>query len=164
MKRILAAAAFLIVGSAQLTATSPTRASEVDVVTINAVSAVVQLDNALVFIDPVGNQAQYRPFGRPDIVVLTRAGPDHLSIDTMIGLLRRDSVVLAPQEVIDQLPLMIANNVITPFDMGSRQVVDGITFTALSRSAGVPNGAEVHTRRRGDIGVLMEAGSERVLF
>lgn len=63
-------------------------------VVINGASAVVQLDQATIFIDPVGRQEQYRRFGRPDIFVLTRAHPDHLSIDTMIGMLRRDTVVL----------------------------------------------------------------------
>lgn len=82
-------------------------------VVINGASAIVQVDQATIFIDPVGKQEQYRCFGRPNIVVMTRAHPDHLSIDTMIGMLRRDTVVLAPQAVIDLLPLMIANNVIT---------------------------------------------------
>lgn len=125
-------------------------------VTINGASVVVQLDQALVFIDPVGSQEQYRRFGRPDIVVLTRAHPDHLSIDTMIGMLRRDTVVLAPQAVIDLLPLMIANNVITPFEAGMTQVVDGITFRALPASSDIPSGAQVYQRDRGDIGVVIQ--------
>ncbi len=70
-------------------------------VVINGASAIVQLDQTTIFIDPVGTQEQYKRFGRPDIVVLTRAHPDHLSIDTMIGMLRRDTVVLAPQAVIE---------------------------------------------------------------
>lgn len=133
-------------------------------VVINGTSAVVQLDQALVFIDPVGSQEQYRRFGRPDIVVLTRAHPDHLSIDTMIGMLRRDTVVLAPQAVIDLLPLMIANNVITPFEAGMTQVVDGITFRALSASSEIPRGAEVYRRDRGDIGVVIEVDGEGAYF
>ena len=119
---------------------------------------------ALVLIDPVGPQEQYRRFGRPDIVVLTRAHPDHLSINTMIGLLRRDTVVLAPQTVIDQLPLMISNNVITPFEVGMMQEVDGIMFRAFSASAAIPDGVKVHLRDRGDIGVLMEVDGMRIYF
>jgi hypothetical protein len=103
-------------------------------VAINRASVVIELDQALIFIDPVGNQQQYRRFGRPDIVILTRAHPDHLNIDTMIGLLRRDTVVLAPQAVINQLPLMISNNVISPFEAGTAQDLNGITFRALSAS------------------------------
>ena len=133
-------------------------------VVINRASAVVTLDQALVFIDPVGPQGQYRRFGRPDIVVLTRVHPDHLSINTMIGLLRRDTVVLAPQAVIDQLPLMISNNVITPFEAGMMQEVDGITFKALPASATIHRGVDVHPRDRGDIGVLMEVDGARVYF
>ena len=103
-------------------------------VAINRASVVIELDQALIFIDPVGNQQQHRRFGRPDIVILTRAHPDHVNIDTMIGLLRRDTVVLAPQAVINQLPLMISNNVISPFEAGTAQDLNGITFRALSAS------------------------------
>jgi hypothetical protein len=133
-------------------------------VVINRASVVIKLDQAIVFIDPVGNQEQYRRFGRPDIVILTRAHPDHLSIDTMIGMLRRDTVVLAPQAVINQLPLMISNNVISPFDAGTAQEVDGITFSALSASSNIPRGAQVYARDRGDIGVVIEVDGASVYF
>jgi len=124
-------------------------------VAINPASVVLDLDQALILIDPVGNQEQYRRFGRPDIVVLTRAHPDHLSIETMIGLLRRDTVVLAPQSVIDQLPLMISNNVITPFDIGTTQNVAGIGFTARSVADAIPDGTRIYTRARGSLAVLI---------
>lgn len=134
------------------------------VVAVNSRSTVVQLDQATVFIDPVGEQGDYVRFGRPDIVVLTRAAPSHLSTDTMIGMLRRDTVVLAPQVVIDQLPLMIANNVITPFDVGATQQVDGILFRALERSASKPDDVYIHRRERGDIGVLMDVDGDKIYF
>lgn len=134
------------------------------VIAVNSRSMAMPLDQAIVFIDPVGAQSDYRRFGRPDIVVLTRAAPSHLSIDTMIGMLRRDTVVLAPQSVIDQLPLMISNNVITPFDTGTTQQVDGIVFRALDRSESVADDVYIYGRDRGDIGVLMDVGGERIYF
>jgi len=133
-------------------------------VAINRASVVIALEQATVFIDPVGSQEQYRRFGRPDIVILTRAHPDHLSVDTMIGMLRRDTVVLAPQSVIDQLPLMIANNVISPFDAGTSQDVDGIMFSALSAASNIPSGAQVYVRDRGDIGVVIEVDGASAYF
>lgn len=131
---------------------------------INGASVVVQLDQSLVFIDPVGSQEQYKRFGRPDIVVLTRAHPDHLSVETMIGMLRRDTVVLAPQSIINLLPLMIANNVITPFEAGMTQVVGGITFRALPAAATIPPEAQVYPRARGDVGVVVEFDGQSAFF
>ena len=135
-----------------------------ETIAISGASVVLQLDQALILIDPVGDQLQYRRFGRPDIVVLTSSDADHLSIDTMIGLLRRDTLVLAPQSVIDQLPLMIANNVIAPFEVGTGQTERGITFRALSHSADLPRGTQVYERDRGDIGVLIEIDGQRAYF
>lgn len=134
------------------------------VISINSRSTVIPLNHAIVFIDPVGAQSDFRRFGRPDIVVLTRATPGHLSIDTMIGMLRRDTVVLAPQAVIDQLPLMISNNVITPFNTGTTQQVDGITFRALDSSDPIPSDVHIYGRDRGDIRVLMDVDGQRIYF
>ncbi|MEO1796133.1 MAG: hypothetical protein AAFR53_03855 [Pseudomonadota bacterium] len=133
-------------------------------VAITPASLVMEVDGALIMVDPVGDQAAFRAYGRPDIVVLTRASEEHLSIDTMIGLLRRDTVVLAPQAVIDQLPLMISNNTVAPFDVGAAQSVGGLTFRALEAEASLPQGTQKYQRMRGDIGVLMEAGAARIFF
>lgn len=136
----------------------------VPVFAINGASTVIQLSDATVFIDPVGPQSQYARFGSPDIVVLTSVDPAHLSIDTMIGMLRRDTVVLAPQAVIDELPLMISNNTFSPFDPANAQEVRGIRFTALSATAYIPRDALVLTRQRGEIVVVMEADGMQMFF
>jgi L-ascorbate metabolism protein UlaG (beta-lactamase superfamily) len=135
-----------------------------EIIAISHASAVVEWDEANVFVDPVGAQSQYAPYGTPDIVVLTHIHPDHLSVDTMIGMLARDTVVLAPQSVIDVLPLMIANNTIRPFEAGTTQNVLGITFTAVPAYNIRPEAQQYHPRSRGDIGVVMDVDGTRVYF
>jgi L-ascorbate metabolism protein UlaG (beta-lactamase superfamily) len=125
---------------------------------------VVEWDEATVFVDPVGAQSRYARYGTPEIVVLTHIHPDHLSVDTMIGMLARDTVVLAPQSVIDELPLMIANNTIRPFEAGTTQNVLGITFTAVPAYNIRPEAQQYHPRSRGDIGVVMDVDGTRVYF
>lgn len=134
---------------------------------INAIShasAVVEWDETTIFIDPVGEQSQYAPYGTPDIVVITHIHPDHLSVDTMIGMLSRETVVLAPQSVINELPLMISNNTISPFEAGTTQNVLGITFSAVPAYNIRPEAQQYHPRSRGDIGVVMEVAGTRVYF
>lgn len=135
-----------------------------EIIAISHASAVVAWDEVTVFIDPVGEQSQYAPYGTPDIVVITHIHPDHLSVDTMIGMLSRETVVLAPQSVINELPLMIANNTISPFEAGTSQNVLGITFTAIPAYNLRPEAQQYHPRERGDIGVVMEVAGTRVYF
>jgi L-ascorbate metabolism protein UlaG (beta-lactamase superfamily) len=135
-----------------------------EIIAISHASAVVEWDEATVFVDPVGAQSRYAPYGTPDIVVLTHIHPDHLSVETMIGMLARDTVVLAPQSVIDVLPLMIANNTIRPFEAGTTQEVLGITFTAVPAYNLRPEAQRYHPRSRGDIGVVMDVDGTRVYF
>ena len=133
-------------------------------VQVSDASVIFIVGDALVLIDPVGQQSRFAQYGRPDIVVLTSVDPSHLGIDTMIGLLRRDTVVLAPQSVIDQLPLMIANNVIAPFEVGSLQTVAGILFTALPADAVSPEGAREYQRLPGDYRVMETTGNGSLIF
>ncbi|WP_299971531.1 hypothetical protein [uncultured Roseobacter sp.] len=139
-------------------------AGDPTVVQLNAVSTVIVLDGQTILIDPVGDQAQYRQFGSPDIVVLTRATPEYLSTETMIGLLRRDTVVLASQTVIDKLPLMISNNTFAPFEAGTSQTVGGIVFEALNSNRQKPSGTQVVERSRGDFQVLIRGSNATLSF
>lgn len=170
MRSTIAATALAMLGwfpmqaSTSTPSTTPSSTESRGPVAVNNVSVAMTVDGAMLFIDPTGDQARYRHFGRPDIVVLTSADYDHLSIDTMIGMLRRDTLVLAPRSVIDQLPPMISNNVLSPFDAGTVQEVGDITFTALSASADIPPDTRVHARKRGEITVVVEIDGASFLF
>jgi len=142
----------------------PVPANLPGITAIDHASAVVEWEGTTVFIDPVGDQVNYEPYGSPDIVVITHIHADHLSVETMIGMLRRDTVVLAPQSVIDEIPEMISNNVITPFEAGATQEIGGVTFTAIPAYNLRPEAQQFHPRERGDIGVVMEVEGTRVYF
>ena len=73
-------------------------------------------------------------------------------------------MVLAPQTVINRLPLMISNNTIAPFDPGSIQILEGIRFTALEADAPLPEGTYAHERRPGQIAVMVEWDGHRLVF
>lgn len=162
MKLFMILTTLVALGGNVLASTPPDKLPEI--IAISHASAVVEWDEATVFVDPVGAQSQYASYGTPDIVVLTHIHPDHLSVDTMIGMLARDTVVLAPQSVIDELPLMIANNTISPFEAGTTQNVLGISFTAVPAYNIRPEARQYHPRSRGDIGVVMDVDGTRVYF
>lgn len=161
--KLLILLVMIVAGGGNLLATTPPD-NLPEIIAISHASTVVEWDETTVFVDPVGEQSQYAPYGTPDIVVLTHIHRDHLSVDTMIGMLSRETVVLAPQSVIDRLPLMIANNTITPFEPGTTQEVLGITFTAVPAYNIRPEPQQYHPRSRGDIGVVMDVSGTRVYF
>ncbi len=162
MKRVLLSLIVAALGGVAAATGPPENLPEI--IAVQHASAVVEWEEATVFVDPVGEQSRYAPYGTPDIVVLTHLHPDNLSVDTMIGMLSRRTVVLAPQSVIDLLPLMIANNTIAPFEAGTTQEVLGITFTAIPAYNTRPEAQQYHPRSRGDIGVVMEVEGTRVYF
>lgn len=142
----------------------PVAAEAPSAVKLTPTSLVFDLEGTVLLVDPVGDQEPYFRYGRPDIVVLTGRDPSRLSIDTMIGLLRRDTVVLASQDVIDALPLMISNNARAPFDPWTRQTVRGITFEAVPGDISLPAGAASYPRDAGSIRVKMIVGGAEVFF
>lgn len=158
---MLALVALFALGSAQ-NVPAPDKLPKI--IAISHASAVVEWNGATIFVDPVGEQSLYAPYGTPDIVVITHIHPDHLSVDTMIGMLARETVVLAPQSVINEVPLMIANNTLSPFEAGTTQEVLGISFTAVPAYNLRLEAQQYHPRSRGDIGVVMNVDGTRIYF
>lgn len=65
----------IVAGGGNLLATTPPD-NLPEIIAISHASAVVEWDEATVFVDPVGEQSQYAPYGTPDIVVLTHIRPE----------------------------------------------------------------------------------------
>lgn len=75
---------------------------------ISHASMVLSWAGLTVYVDPVGDVALYADLLAPDIVLVTDIHGDHLSIDTLEGIIAGDSVLIVPQAVYDQLSETLA--------------------------------------------------------
>jgi L-ascorbate metabolism protein UlaG (beta-lactamase superfamily) len=66
-------------------------------------SLVLQWDGKTVYIDPYGGEQMYTSFSAPDLVLITDIHGDHLNQETLSALNLKNTELIAPQAVIDQL-------------------------------------------------------------
>ena len=140
-----------------------TIAPGVSITPISHASAVVQWNETLIFTDPVGEASMYTEFGTPDIVFITHRHGDHFDQENLPGMLSESTTLIAPQDVVDQLPEGIVANVVV-MAPGETATVGPLTLEAVAAYNTRPEAQDFHPQSRGDIGVVLDDGTSRVYF
>lgn len=140
-----------------------TVAPGVQVAPISHASAVVEWGEVKIFADPVGDASVYQTYGQPDIVFITHRHGDHLDGENLPLLLSDSTTLIAPQDVVDQLPEGIAAKIVV-MAAGETLEVSGLTFTAIPAYNIRPEAQNFHPRERGDNGYVIDDGTSRVYF
>jgi L-ascorbate metabolism protein UlaG (beta-lactamase superfamily) len=135
----------------------------VSITPISHASAVVQWNETLIFADPVGEANMYTEFGTPDIVFITHRHGDHFDQDNLPAMLSESTTLIAPQDVVDQLPEGIVANVVV-MAPGETATVNPLTLEAVAAYNTRPEAQDFHPQSRGDIGVVLDDGTSRVYF
>ena len=69
---------------------------------------VLQSDRTTVYVDPVGEAADFSGFPVPDLILITHIHKDHLAPDLVAALKQGKTKVMAPPSVVEQLGYGIA--------------------------------------------------------
>ncbi len=140
-----------------------TIAPEVELAPISHASAVVKWGDVLIFADPVGAATLYTTYGMPDVVFITHRHGDHFDADNLPAMLSEATTLIAPQDVIDQLPEGIVANVIA-LAPGETTTINPLTLEAVAAYNTREEAQNFHPQSRGDIGVVFDDGTSRVYF
>lgn len=74
------------------------------VMPISHASLVLSWMDKTIYVDPVGEVSTYVDQMAPDILLITDIHGDHLSVETIEGIISAETIIVAPQAVYDQLP------------------------------------------------------------
>lgn len=102
----------------------------VSVTPLSHATMALSFGDVVVYVDPVGDVAQYSQLLDPTIVLVTDIHGDHLNIDTLSSVLAENSVLIAPQAVVDELPEELASRV-TVLANGDTTESNGLVIEAL---------------------------------
>lgn len=61
-------------------------------------------DGHTIYVDPVGGAESFADMPDPDLILVTDIHGDHLDADTLAAVVGVDTLIVAPQAVVDQLP------------------------------------------------------------
>ncbi|MBU0468875.1 MAG: MBL fold metallo-hydrolase [Candidatus Omnitrophica bacterium] len=75
----------------------------IDFYPINHASFIIQAGTLTIHVDPVGETDDYKDLEKPEILLITHTHHDHLNVKVVKYLQQKNTTILGPKEVIDQL-------------------------------------------------------------
>ena len=113
---------------------------------------VLQSDRTTVYVDPVGEAADFSGFPVPDLILITHIHKDHLAPDLVAALKQGKTKVMAPPSVVEQLGYGIA------ISNGDTTEILGIGIEAIPAYNTTAERLEFHPKGRDNGYVLSKKG------
>jgi L-ascorbate metabolism protein UlaG (beta-lactamase superfamily) len=122
---------------------------------IEHATMVIQTKKATIYVDPVGDVKRFASFPKSDIILITHIHHDHLDPSTIASLKNKDTVVVGPKTVIDELKYgKILKN-------GEKTTVKGVQVEAIPAYNITPGRMNFHPKGR-DNGYVLELKKKRI--
>lgn len=138
----------------------PTSAGAVVIQPVNHASLILGYGTDVFYFDPVGGGARYAPFARPSAIFITHAHADHFDVPTLEAVAGRQTVLIAPEVVIDKLPpdlrakaQLLAN--------GDHRTIEGVAVDAIPAYNTTPDRLKYHPKGVGN-GYVLSFGDKKI--
>lgn len=133
--------------------------SKVEVIPITHATAVIKMDDVVIYVDPVGGAEAFVNQPRPDIVLVTDVHSDHLSTSTLSEIVG-DATLIVPQAVSDMLSADMAEQA-KILDNGETLMVKELKILAMPMY-NLPESPDAHHVKGRGNGYLIASEGSRV--
>lgn len=136
--------------------------SEIKITPIEHATSILEWNNVVIYIDPVGGLDAFEGQKGPDLILITDIHGDHFSLETLQALNTSKAKIMVPQAVADKIPdeftpqLDILNN-------GDTKERYGITVEAIPMYNLREEALKFHEKGRGN-GYVLNMGDQRFYF
>lgn len=136
--------------------------AELKITPIEHATAVLEWNDIVIYVDPVGGSEAFEGQKKPDLILITDIHGDHLSVETLEALPTSKAKIIVPKAVADKMPdkftpqLDILNN-------GDSKERYGITVEAIPMYNLREEALKFHEKGRGN-GYVLNMGGERIYF
>ena len=113
---------------------------------------ILQSDRTTIYVDPVGEAADFSGFPVPDLILITHIHKDHLAPDLVAALKQGKTKVMAPPSVVEQLGYGIA------ISNGDSTEILGIGIEAIAAYNTTAERLKFHPKGRDNGYVLSKKG------
>ncbi len=135
---------------------------EAKIIPIEHATAVLELGDVTLYIDPVGGKSVFEGQKSPDLILITDIHGDHFSLETLQELDTSDVTIVLPQAVADQIPEDAGLN-LEIMSNGEKKELAGIGIEAIPMYNLREEALDFHTKGRGN-GYVISFGGERLYF
>lgn len=131
-----------------------------NVTPVSHATMVMQWDNEVIFVDPVGGKEAFQGYSAPDIILLTDIHEDHLNVETLQAVVTDSTQIIAPKAVAEKLPKDLKGT-LTIMGNGNTENITGFTVEAIPMYNLRKEALDFHPKGRGN-GYLLEKNDKRV--
>lgn len=141
--------------------------SQKSAITIHPIShgtLVLEYENVVLYIDPVGGAEAFKGQKPPTLILITDIHGDHLNIKTLEAITTGSSKLIAPIAVADKLPIDLRNKTSVLSNFLSKNYTIGnvnLTIEAIPMYNLREEALKFHPKNRGN-GYVLTLGQERV--
>ena len=160
MTRFVFGLAFAGALTAQATDKIKTAKGDLEVHPVRHGTVVFKWNGKTVFVDPVGGAASFKPYGVPDLVLVTDIHGDHFNKGTLEAIVKDKTVVITPEAVAALAPEGLKKRITT---LGNGKLMEklGVKIEAVPMYNLTAARLRFHNKGRGN-GYVMTFGGKRV--
>lgn len=111
-----------------------------------------------ILVDPVGGAGKFK--NTPDVILVTDIHGDHMNADTLKGVAKEQTKIIAPQAVADQLPGELKDKVVVVRN-GEKKEVAGVSVEGIPMYNLTEERLKFHNKGRGN-GYVATLGGKRI--
>ena len=134
--------------------------NDVEIIPISHATAILNWNNKVLYIDPIGGVEAFEGKPQPDIILVTDIHGDHLNAATLEAVSQESTVLIVPAAVAGELPSSLAEKAIT-LNNGETTVQSGFSIEAIPMYNLPESEDSFHTKGRGN-GYVIESNGKRV--
>ncbi len=127
---------------------------------IEHATMVLQWNDVIIYVDPVGGKKAFEGYGEPDLVLATHIHGDHLDVPTLDSIIVGKTHLIAPKTVFDKLPKNLQNKT-QVLNNGEKTSDFEIAIEAIPMYNLRPEALKFHEKGLGN-GYVLEKNGKRV--
>lgn len=138
------------------------KSEDIKIIPIEHATAVIEYNNVVVYIDPVGGADAFKDQKKPTLILITDIHGDHLSSETLDALDTTNATIVVPQAVADKLSEKYKEQLVILSNGSSKELSD-ITIEAIPMYNLRKEALKFHEKGRGN-GYILNIDGQRIYF
>lgn len=154
----------VIEDTVQLEETQPEKNPAIIKITpISHATMVLQWDDKIIYVDPVGGAEAFEGHPAPDVILVTDIHGDHFNPETLNAVIAEKTVLIVPQAVAEKMDPVLQSKASILNNGASTELktMEGISFTGVPMYNLREEALKFHTKGRGN-GYVIDDGDQRV--
>lgn len=117
-----------------------------------------QLGNKIYFVDPF--ELEERKLEKADLIFITHAHPDHFSPVDIEQILKDDTIIIAPPDILAQIAISDERKI--EVEPNQSYIIKDFKFSTIPAYNHRPGRQELHPRRNNWVGYIFELNGKKV--